>query len=216
VQVQGDGLSRYFPSGWSAVAKEWDGLCSYTGPHGGNKALCNVPSNTHSWRDARQTPKFMCGKVEGVSCTKTKLVNPAYSACKASSIWGGDPIGRSHGLGRLGSSQAWSARHNRKGEWWQIDAGSTKPIVGVRTQGRHGGTSNQRVTAYKVTVSKDGSSWEDVDGGKVFKANIANSHTTVDNRFAKPVLARYVRLIVESWAHHVSMRAALDEGQDCS
>merc|ERR1712185_872365 len=150
----------------------------------------------------------------GLACTK--VVNPAYSACKASSIWGGDPIGRSHGTGRLDSSQAWSARHNRKGEWWQMDAGDVKPIVGVRTQGRHGGTDNQRVTAYKVMVSSDGKSWSSVDGGKVFKANVANSHTTVNNKFAKPVMARYVRLVVEAWTHHISMRAALDEDHNCS
>jgi len=136
--------------------------------------------------------------------------SPGYSRCKASSVWDNDPIGRSHGLGRLGSSQAWSARTNRKGEWWQIDAGSPTPIVGVRTQGRSGGSDNQRVTAYKVSTSTDGKSWSAVDGGKVFAANAARSDTTVVNKFSKPVRGRYVRIIVESWKHHVSMRAALD------
>ena len=60
-----DGLSRYFPSGWSKIAKNWDGLCSYTAHHGGSRALCNVPRNTHAWKYARQAPKFMCGKIEG-------------------------------------------------------------------------------------------------------------------------------------------------------
>ena len=131
-------------------------------------------------------------------------------------MWSNDPIGRSHGLGRLDSSQAWSARINRKGEWWQIDGGSAKPIVGVRTQGRNGGTNNQRVTAYKVLTSLDGKAWVPVDGGKVFKANIARSDTTIGNKFSKSVMARYVRIVVESWTHHVSMRAALDVGKDCS
>ena len=143
--------------------------------------------------------------------------SPGYSHCKASTVWSNDPIGRSHGLGRLGSSQAWSARTNRKGEWWQIDEGSAKRIVGVRTQGRSGGgKDNQRVTAYKVSTSLDGKSWTAVDGGKVFAANAARSDTTVNNKFSKPVMARYVRIIVESWRHHVSMRAALDVGKDCS
>ena len=51
----------YFQSGWSKIAKNWDGICSYTAHHGATRALCNVPSNTHSWRTAAQTPKFMCG-----------------------------------------------------------------------------------------------------------------------------------------------------------
>ena len=59
------GWLRYFPKGWSAVAKNWDGLCSYTANAHGNHALCNIPTNTHSW----QTPnsaykKFMCGRVD--------------------------------------------------------------------------------------------------------------------------------------------------------
>jgi len=78
----------------------------------------------------------------------------------------------------------------------------------VRTQGRK--NSHQRVTAYKVSTSSDGSTWTEVDGGKVFDANIANSNTVVATRFSEPVAARYVRIIVESWLNHVSMRAALD------
>jgi len=131
-------------------------------------------------------------------------------------VWSNDPIGKSHGLGRLDSAQAWSARTNKKGEWWQIDEGSAKPIVGVRTQGRKGGTDNQRVTSYKVSTSLDGKTWVAVDGGKVFAANAARSDTTVVNKFKAPVTARYVRFIVETWKHHVSMRAAVDVGKDCS
>merc|ERR1712190_199706 len=59
----------HFPSGWSAIAKNWDGICSYTAHHGRPRALCNVPSNTHSWRTAGQTNKFMCGKVDGAPFT---------------------------------------------------------------------------------------------------------------------------------------------------
>jgi len=97
-----------------------------------------------------------------------------------------------------------------------MDAGSAKPIVGLRTQGRKGGSNNQRVTSYKVKTSLDGRSWTYVDGGKVFAANKARSDTTVANKFSAPVTARYVRIIVESWKRHASMRAALDVGKHCS
>lgn len=39
-----------------------------------------------------------------------------------------------------------------KGEWWQIDVVKPKAIVGVKTQGRKGGSNNQRVTSYKVCL----------------------------------------------------------------
>ena len=60
----------FFPSGWSAVAKKWDGLCSYTESANGNHALCNVPSNTHSWQAPSSKYKsFMCGTVDGAPFT---------------------------------------------------------------------------------------------------------------------------------------------------
>jgi len=66
-----------------------------------------------------------------------------------------------------------------------------------------------------VSTSLDGKTWVPVDGGKVFGANVARSDTTVASKFSKPVMARYVRIIAESWRHHVSMRAALDVGKKC-
>ena len=56
----------YFPKGWSTIARQWDGLCSYTASANGNHALCNVPSNTHSWQHpGTKYKKFMCGTYEG-------------------------------------------------------------------------------------------------------------------------------------------------------
>ena len=55
-------INSYFPSGWSAIAKKWDGLCSYTGTKGsGKSAMCNVRVNSHSWQDPSQyRAGFMC------------------------------------------------------------------------------------------------------------------------------------------------------------
>jgi hypothetical protein len=56
----------YFPKGWETIARQWDGLCSYTASANGNHALCNVPSNTHSWQHPGSKYKsFMCGTYEG-------------------------------------------------------------------------------------------------------------------------------------------------------
>jgi len=53
-----------FPKGWSFIKDNFHGTCLYTGGHGGGKALCNYPFNTHSWRNLDDTfNTFVCGKV---------------------------------------------------------------------------------------------------------------------------------------------------------
>merc|ERR1712166_1114766 len=56
-------INGWFPSGWSKIKTNWDGLCSYTNNANGNYALCNIPINTHAWRRPSQyNPGFMCAK----------------------------------------------------------------------------------------------------------------------------------------------------------
>ena len=147
------------------------------------------------------------GATETVGCTTE---NPAYAQCSASSVYASNAIGHSHGKGRLDSDQAWSAQNNAVGQWWQMDLGSTKSISGVVTQGRT--AHNQYVTGYKVKVSSDASTWTDVDGGKTFTANIAANNDKVKNTFGSAVNGRYVRLMVQTWNGHLSMRAAVITG----
>ena len=121
------------------------------------------------------------------------------------------------GCGRLNSPLAWCAGVNQKAEWWQLDLAFLQPVVAVRTQARCPGPKGdvaqwgkQRVTAYTVSVSSDGFRFSPVDGGTVFQANIDDDDTIVANTFSQPVMARYVRIVVESWVQHISMRAAVD------
>ena len=67
----------------------------------------------------------------------------------------------------------------------------------------------QYVKSYKVQVSGDGSSWSDVDGGQVFTANSAANNDKVENLFASPVSARFVRIVVQTWNRHISMRSGV-------
>jgi len=64
------------------------------------------------------------------------------------------------------------------------------------------------VKTYKVQVGNTMTSFDDVDGGKVFTGN-SNRSTQIEQKFAKPVMARYVRIWPQSWQGHVSMRAAV-------
>merc|ERR1711964_377968 len=65
----------WFPSGWSEVKDMWNGMCNYAAKlQGGGNALCNVPSNTHSWQGAGYNPGFICGAV-AKGCTDTQVAN---------------------------------------------------------------------------------------------------------------------------------------------
>merc|ERR1712070_1171799 len=169
-----------------------------------------------SMRSALKIGKGCTGRrrSRALRCSGSRNYIPSYSECKASSIWGNDKMGHRHGSGNLNSGQGWSAKHNKRGQWWQIDARSVKPITGVRTQRRR--NNAQRVTGYKVKVSKNGRHWKWVDGGRVFRGNRANNEAVVTQNFRKPVNARYVRLVVQTWSHHISMRSALKIGKGCT
>merc|ERR1719163_2151707 len=51
---------------------------------------------------------------QAASQTKAKKFVPAYSATRASSVWGNDRIGKGHGTGNLNSNQGWSAKYNKR------------------------------------------------------------------------------------------------------
>jgi len=145
------------------------------------------------------------GNQGGVSVEK-----PTYAQCMFSSSYGSQPPGEGYGQGLLDSERSWSAQQNREGEWWQMDVGYVANIAGVVTQGRK--EANQRVTSYTVQVSSNGNDFEDVDGGRVFIANmkdVSDKDHKIENRFASLVQARYVKIVVKTWKHHISMRSAV-------
>eukprot|EP01047_Picozoa_sp_COSAG01_P017021 COSAG01_NODE_889_length_12914_cov_3.351775_1_plen_4223_part_10 len=207
------------------------------------------------------------------------ILNVPYSGHKYSTVWAGNAVGYSHGTGRLGSNQAWSAGVNQAGQWMQMDTRRILAVAGVQTQGRASGCcADQRVVSYRVSTSSDGSTWSyampvipgagttwtkcanenqkcgcvgDVRYGTathmwttpkpslgeimcsnavfgdpvygvaksceckwspktdVFPGNMQNGGPTVTIKFAQPVMARFVRLVVVGWNGHISMRAAL-------
>ena len=174
-----------------------------------------VESDPHPCKDTADRPDDCSRNLEkykGCSTMEENACDADYGKCSASSIYSTDAIGHRHGKGALGSTQAWSAAANSVGQWWQMDIGEVNMVAGVVTQGRNG--HDQYVTSYKVQVSQDDvindeSEWEDVDNGKVFTANTASNSDKVQNLFLSPVNARYVRIVVQTWNVHVSMRAAV-------
>merc|ERR1711871_347363 len=76
------GTSAYFPSGWSTIASEWDGLCAYTANHGSPKALCNHAAGSHAWQTPAQSPKFMCAKFAGGGSSGATMTLVGKGYCK--------------------------------------------------------------------------------------------------------------------------------------
>lgn len=61
--------NQYFPSGWNAIRRKWDGLCNYSNKANGNTALCAIPGS-HVWKAPSTSSSFkktfssfMCGKI---------------------------------------------------------------------------------------------------------------------------------------------------------
>ena len=53
----------YFPAGFDALRDIFDGSCVYTAGANGNNALCNIPSNTHTWLAPAGSHFYLCAKV---------------------------------------------------------------------------------------------------------------------------------------------------------
>ena len=62
--------NKYFPSGWNEIKGYLGGLCYYAAKvQGGGNALCNYPSNTHSWQGTGYNPGVLCGRGASFSAT---------------------------------------------------------------------------------------------------------------------------------------------------
>ena len=56
---------NFHANGWSAIKDKFEGKCFYTGfmTNDPDKALCNIPGSSHSWKLASQAnPGFICGR----------------------------------------------------------------------------------------------------------------------------------------------------------
>ncbi|CAK8680043.1 lactadherin-like [Clavelina lepadiformis] len=113
-----------------------------------------------------------------------------------------------------GSLGAWASGINPNqpptaGDWIQIDLRAPTLLTGVVSQGRPvGDTLEQWVTSYKISYGNSTDNLQTIQqGGQdlTFQGNRdRSSHVT--NRFPGRILARYLRLIVETFHGHVILR----------
>ena len=139
-----------------------------------------------------------------------QVINPAWELRTASKTHNSDPVGTKHHRGQLDSEQAWSGSRQR-GVWYQMDLESEITINGVVMQKRAGG--HQYVSQFRVDVSSNNVDWTPVDAGAIFQGNEEedpiNYKRVVLFNAGTSVTTRYVRIIIENWRQHPSMRVGV-------
>ena len=140
----------------------------------------------------------------------TPLTTPD-SMRNASSVHGDRGLNyklQSCGNSMIDSSGGWCSKHNKVGQWIQLDNGKLGSISGIITQGRK--NADQWVKSFRVKYKDESGSWWDVDG-KTFPGN-SDRNTKVTTTFSKPVRTRYMRIYPQTWNGHMSMRADMFAG----
>ena len=125
------------------------------------------------------------------------VINPPENKRTYSSIWDSNRTGTVHARSMLGSRQAWSSQHNRRGEWMTINLDSVQKVYGIATQGRDTSSwSNQFVRNYVVSYSKDGTQFV---RGEHLAGNYRDNQITEIGMFKKPIYAQYIRIYPTAW-----------------
>lgn len=103
---------------------------------------------------------------------------------------------------------AWCANPEDRIHWFEIDARRETEFTGVITQGRDALNESDYVTSYFLAFSNDSREWTTIHDGYADWLFFGNSDkdTPVMNRLAEPVLARYIRIIPQSWNGSLCMR----------
>lgn len=103
---------------------------------------------------------------------------------------------------------AWCANAEDRTHWIEIDVRKETEFTGVITQGRDSLNETDFVTSYFLAFSNDSREWTTIHDGYddwLFFAN-NDKDTPVMNRLAEPVVARYIRIIPQSWNGSLCMR----------
>ncbi|XP_062272813.1 inactive carboxypeptidase-like protein X2 isoform X1 [Scomber scombrus] len=103
---------------------------------------------------------------------------------------------------------AWCANSEDRIHWFEIDARRATEFTGVITQGRDSKNASDYVTSYFLAFSNDSREWTTIHDGYADWLFFGNSDTDtpVMNQLAAPVVARYFRIIPQSWNGTLCMR----------
>ncbi|KFO77166.1 Discoidin, CUB and LCCL domain-containing protein 1, partial [Cuculus canorus] len=110
---------------------------------------------------------------------------------------------------------AWASNHSSNREWLEIDLGEKKRITGIKTSGSGSIMLNFNfyVKTFTMNYKNNNSKWRTYKGilsneEKVFQGN-SNSGDIVRNNFIPPIVARYVRIIPQTWNQRIALKLEL-------
>ncbi|XP_061657445.1 adipocyte enhancer-binding protein 1 [Syngnathoides biaculeatus] len=106
---------------------------------------------------------------------------------------------------------AWCAEPEEINSWFEVDARREVEFSGVITQGRNSELFEDFVSSYFVAFSNDSRDWTILHDGYaewLFYGNV-DRDTPVLNQFSWPVVARYVRILPQSWNGSLCLRAEI-------
>lgn len=106
---------------------------------------------------------------------------------------------------------AWCAEAEDKNHWFEVDARKEVEFTGVITQGRNSELHEDFVSSYFVAFSNDSRDWTVLHDGYaewLFYGNV-DKNTPVMSQFAAPVVARYIRILPQSWNGSLCLRSEI-------
>ncbi|XP_045428995.1 discoidin, CUB and LCCL domain-containing protein 1 isoform X2 [Pipistrellus kuhlii] len=117
---------------------------------------------------------------------------------------------------RQDHSPSWSladSSKNHKQEWLEIDLGEEKKITGIRTTESAYPNFNFYVKSFMMNFKNNNSRWRTYKGivnkeKKVFRGNL-NFRDPVMNNFIPPIVARYLRVIPQTWYQKIALKVEL-------
>lgn len=127
-----------------------------------------------------------------------------YSNHEYSSVYNGDPIGHSHGSGSLLSNQAWSARHNRLGEWMRMSLAKPTLVAGVCIRPR-AGHCEQYLNQVAIMAGGERIGEFSVNKGQRDRVQII--------WFRNPWMTKSITVVPLGWHRHISARIGLVVGR---
>jgi hypothetical protein len=129
-----------------------------------------------------------------------------------SSTWANDAAGVRHGQSKLFSPQAWSAGSNTVDEWMWVQAGGRQTITGIQIQGRS--DALQYVKTFKVRDTETFQTVRDQSGSELFTSSSTGDDVSTI-MFETPIVASALRVYVQTYHGHMSMRANLIVDAGC-
>ncbi|XP_036382997.1 adipocyte enhancer-binding protein 1-like [Megalops cyprinoides] len=103
---------------------------------------------------------------------------------------------------------AWCADSEDREHWFEVDVRQETEFTGVITQGRDSQIYNDFVSTFYVAFSNDSRDWTLLHDGYsewLFFGNV-DKDTPVLSQFVEPVVARYIRILPQSWNGSLCMR----------